>query len=116
MIGLLSMLKVEGIIRSSKLYDVQKALADLGIPTFSSYEVKLSGILKGHSGWRNKTSDFIPKLKIEILCNNGEHEKIVNAILESAKTGDKGDGIVFVYQVDKLVKIKNGQTGESALK
>jgi len=110
------MLKVEGIIRSSKLYDVQAALAKLGISTFSSYEVKISGIHKIHSGWRNKTSDFIPKSKIEILCNDGEHEKIVDAILESAKTGDKGDGIVFVYQVDKLVKIKTGETGESALK
>ena len=50
------------------------------------------------------------------MCNDGEHEKIVDAILESAKTGDKGDGIVFVYQVDKLVKIKTGETGESALR
>jgi len=110
------MLKVEGIIRSSKLYDVQEALAKLGVPTFSSYEVKLAGIYRGHSGWRNKTSDFIPKSKIEILCIDGEHEKIVDAILQSAKTGDKGDGIVFVYQVDKLVKIKTGETGESALR
>ncbi|MEK6944715.1 MAG: P-II family nitrogen regulator [Thermoproteota archaeon] len=110
------MLKIEGIIRSSKLYAVQEALAKLGIPTFSSYEVKLSGIHRGHSGWRNRTSDFIPKSKIEILCNDGEHEKIVDTILETAKTGDKGDGIVFVYQVDKLVKIKTGETGESALR
>ena len=110
------MLKVEGIIRSSKLYDVQKALVELGIPTFSSYEVKISGIHKGHAGWRNKTSDFIPKSKIEILCNDGEHEKIVDAISNAAKTGEKGDGIVFVYQVDRLIKIKTGETGDSALK
>jgi nitrogen regulatory protein P-II 1 len=110
------MLKIEGIIRSSKLYAVQEALAKLGIPTFSTYEVKLAGIHRGHSGWRNRTSDFIPKSKIEILCNDGEHEKIVDTILETAKTGDKGDGIVFVYQVDKLVKIKTGETGESALR
>ncbi|MEK6971370.1 MAG: P-II family nitrogen regulator, partial [Thermoproteota archaeon] len=74
------------------------------------------GIHRGHLGWRNRTSDFIPKSKIEILCNDGEHEKIVDAILNAAKTGEKGDGIVFVYQVDKLVKIKTGETGESALR
>lgn len=110
------MIKVEAIIRSSKLYDVQKALASLGLTTFSSFEVKLSGLHKGHKGWRSKASDFIPKSKIEILCQDIDQEKIVNTILDAAKTGERGDGIVFVYQIDNLIKIKDNQTGESALK
>lgn len=110
------MLKIEAIVRSSKLYDVQNALSDLGLPTFSSYEVKLTGLHKGHKSWRNKASDFIPKSKIEVLCADRDQEKIVKTILDSAKTGEKGDGIVFVYQIDNLVKIKNNDSGENALK
>jgi len=110
------MLKIEAIIRNSKLYDVQNALASLDLPTFSSYEVKLTGLHKGHKSWRNKTSDFIPKSKIEVLCADRDQEKIVKTILDAAKTGEKGDGIVFVYHIDNLVKIKNNDRGESALK
>lgn len=110
------MLKIEAIVRSSKLYDVQEALAKLGVPTFSSHEVKITGIHKVHAGWRNKTSDFIPKSKLEILCADADHQKIVDCVTEAAKTGEKGDGIVFVYNVEKLLKIKSGETGESALK
>lgn len=110
------MLKVEAIIRSSKLYDVQAALADIGVPTFSSFEVKISGIHKGHKSLKNKTSDFIPKSKIEILCQDQDQEKIVKAVLDAAKTGERGDGIVFVCRIDNLVRVRDGQTGESSLK
>ena len=57
------MMKIEAVIRSSVLHQVQDALADIGIPTFSSYQVQITGIHKSHEGWRNKTSDFIPKIK-----------------------------------------------------
>jgi len=110
------MLKIEAIIRSSKLYDVQAALADAGIDTFTSFEVKLSGLHKGHQGLRNKTSDFISKSKIEILCPDQDREKTVQAILGAAKTGDRGDGIIFVCQIDNLIKIRDSKTGEAALK
>ena len=110
------LLKIEAIIRSSKIYDVQAALADIGIPTFSSYEVKISGIHKGHATLRNKASDFIPKSKIEILCADRDQDKIIKTVLDAAKTGEQGDGIIFVYQVANLVKIRDSQIGESALK
>lgn len=111
-----NMLKIEAIIRSSKLYDVQAALAGIGIPTFSTFEVKISGIHKGHKGLRNKASDFVPKSKIEILCQDGDQEKIVKTLLDAAKTGDRGDGVVFVCNIDNLVRIRDGKTGEAALK
>ncbi|HUT06609.1 MAG TPA: P-II family nitrogen regulator [Nitrosopumilaceae archaeon] len=109
------MIKIEAIVRSSVLHEVQDALATVGIPTFSSYQVQITGIHKGHDGWRNKTSDFIPKSKIEILCSEEDEGKIVDAIQKTATTGEKGDGVVLSYTIDKLVKIRNGETGNDAL-
>ncbi len=109
------MIKIEAILRSSVLHEVQDALAKIGIPTFSSYQVQITGIHKVHEGWRNKTSDFIPKSKIEILCTDEDEEKIVNTIQKAATTGEKGDGVVFTYSINQLVKIRSGQTGKDAL-
>ena len=109
------MLKIEAIIRSSRVQDIKERLAEKGIPTFSIYQIQISGILKAHETLRNKTSDFIPKLKIEILCPDNMGDKIIKVIQETAKTGEKGDGIVYSYKIDNLVKIKNGDTGEKAL-
>jgi len=109
------MIKIEAIVRNSVLHEIQDNLSKIGIPTFSSYQVQITGIHKVHEGLRNKTSDFIPKTKIEILCSNENEEKIVSTIQKSASTGEKGDGIIFSYKLDKLVKIKNAQTGSDAL-
>ena len=109
------MLKIEAIVRSSVFHELQDALAKVDIPTFSAYQVQISGIHRGHEGWRNKTSDFIPKTKIEILCKDEDEQKIVDAIQKTASTGEKGDGVIFTYNVDKIIKIKSGQTGEEAL-
>jgi nitrogen regulatory protein P-II 1 len=110
------MIKIEAVIRSSTLHEVQDALATIGIPTFSAYQVQITGVHKGHEGWRNKTSDFIPKYKIEILCTDEDTENIVKTIQKAANTGEKGDGVVFAYNIEKLVKIRSGETGKDALK
>ena len=109
------MIKIEAIVRSSVLHDIQKELVGEGIPTFSVYQVQITGINKAHEGWRNKTSDFIPKAKIEILCADENEQKIIDTIQKTACTGEKGDGVVFTYNIDKLVKIRNGETGIAAL-
>ncbi len=109
------MIKIEAIVRNSVLHEIQDALSEIGIPTFSSYLVQITGIHRGHEGWRNKTSDFIPKTKIEILCADKDEEKIIDTIQKSANTGEKGDGVVFAYQINKLVKIRDNQTDEDAL-
>ena len=109
------MLKIEAIIRNSTLHDVQDSLEKIGIPTFSAYQVQITGIRKGHTGVKNKTSDFIPKSKIEILCADEDEGKIVNTIEKAANTGEKGDGVIFTYNINKLVKIKDSQTGADAL-
>ncbi|MDC4230770.1 MAG: P-II family nitrogen regulator [Nitrosopumilus sp.] len=107
------MVKIEAIIRSSVLHDTQNALAEIGIPTFSSYQVQITGIHKGHKGLRNKTSDFIPKTKLEILC--ADEDKIVDTIQKTAHTGEKGDGVIFSYHIDKIVKIRSGETDVATL-
>jgi len=109
------MIKIEAIVRNSVLHEIQEALSEIGIPTFSAYLVQITGIHKGHTGWRNKSSDFIPKTKIEILCADKDEEKIVNSIQKAANTGEKGDGVVFTYNLNRIVKIRDKQTGEDAV-
>ena len=109
------MIKIEAIVRTSVLHEIQKALSQVGIPTFSTYQVQITGIHRGHKGLKNKTSDFIPKTKIEILCTDEDEEKIINTIQKTASSGKKGDGVVFAYNIDKIVKIRNGKTGADAL-
>ena len=77
--------------------------------------MQITVIHKAHDGWRNKTSDFIPRAKIEILCTDENEQKIIDTIQKTASTGEKGDGVVFTYNIDKLVKIRNGETGIDAL-
>ncbi len=109
------MIKVEAIVRNSVLHEIQDELAEIGIPTFSAYQVQITGLHRGHGGLRNKSSDFIPKTKIEILCANKDEEKILDTIQKAASTGEKGDGVVFTYNVNKIIKIKDKQTDEDAL-
>ena len=114
------MLKIEAVIRSTRFHDVQHALADIGIETFSAYDIKLTGLHKGHSvGGRPgsfKTSDLIAKTNVVVLCHEREKDTIINALVEASKTGQKGDGLISVYKIDNLIKIRNGATEEAALK
>jgi len=109
------MYKIEAIVRNSTFYDVQKALAKLGIHTFSAYQVRISGIHSSHQGIRSNTSDYIPKSKIELLCVDKDKDEIIEVIQKSANTGQMGDGIVFCYKIEKLVKIRDGETDAKAL-
>jgi len=97
------------------LQEIKEKLAENGIPTFSMYQVQITGVHKGHTSWRNKSTDFIPKSKIEILCPDNVGDEIIKIIQETAKTGEKGDGIAYLYKIDKLVKIRNGNMNEKAL-
>ena len=115
------MLKVEAVVRSGRFHHVQDALAEVGVETFSAYDIKLTGLHKGHStsGGRPgsfKASDLIAKTNIVVLCHERDKEKIVNAIVNAAKTGTKGDGLISVYKIDNLIKIRNGATEEAALR
>jgi len=114
------MIKIEAVVRSTKFHEVQHALHEAGVPTFSAYDIKLTGLHKGHttSGRPGtfRSSDLIAKTNITVICSENEESKIIQAITESARTGDKGDGLISVYPIHSLIKIRNGKTGEAAVK
>jgi len=114
------MIKIEAVVRSTKFHEVQHALHEAGVPTFSAYDIKLTGLHKGHTtGGRPGTfrsSDLIAKTNITVICSENEESKIIQAITESARTGDKGDGLISVYPIHSLIKIRDGKTGEAAVK
>ncbi|MGQ0606132.1 MAG: P-II family nitrogen regulator [Candidatus Nitrosotenuis sp.] len=113
-----SMIKIEAVVRNLKLHEVEESLKKIGVKSFSSYEIKMSGIYPGHVSWRSpnkKSSDFVPKSKIEIICSIRDQEKIINAITNSARTGQTGDGIIFVCPITSLLKIKDHSTDEKAV-
>lgn len=97
------------------MHEIQHELLEIGIPTFSIYQVQITGIHKSHEGVRNKTSDYIPKLKIEILCSDKDEEKVIETIQKAGQSGEKGDGVIFSYDINKLVKIRTAEIGEIAL-
>jgi nitrogen regulatory protein P-II 1 len=109
------MYKIEAIVRNSNFYDVKRALFEIGISTFSAYQVQITGIHHSHKGLRTSSHNYIPKSKIEILCADKDKETVTNIIQKAANTGEKGDGIVFSYKIENLVKIRDAKTDEDAL-
>jgi nitrogen regulatory protein P-II 2 len=109
---------VMAIIKPFKLEDVRQALDDLGIEGLTVTEVKGYGRQKGHTEiYRGAEYDvtFVPKLKIEVAVPAQSVEKVVEAISTTAKTGQIGDGKIFVTPVDQAVRIRTGESNEAAL-
>jgi len=113
------MLKIEAVVRNTKLQQVKKELEQIGIITFSTFEVKISGVSHAQSSGGKpgslKTSVLIPKTKIEIVCKDKDKDRVTKAIAMGAKTGQMGDGIVYVCPIMQLMKIKNGKLDEQAV-
>ena len=112
------MKKIEAIIKPFKLDEVKDALNEIGVQGITVTEVKGFGRQKGHVElYRGAEYDisFIPKVKIEIVAANGLVEKVVKTIEEKAKTGKIGDGKIFVYSLEQVVRIRTGETGETAI-
>lgn len=112
------MKKLECIIKPFKLEDVKEALAELGIKGMTLSEVKGFGRQKGHTElYRGSeyTVDFLPKVKLEVVVPDDLVEKAVEVIGNAAKTGKIGDGKIFVYPMDEVVRIRTGERGEGAI-
>lgn len=92
-------------MRDSTLYDVKKDLMD--ISTFSAYQVQITGMPHEHKGLRTGPGSYIPKSKIELVCADRGREGIISSIQKTASTGQKDDGVVLSYQIDKFGKIYN---------
>jgi nitrogen regulatory protein P-II 1 len=112
------MKKVEGIVRPHMLEAVKTALQDAGIVGMTVSEVKGFGRQRGHTetyrGSEYKV-DFLPKVKIEVVVPDELADKVVDAIVESGRTGKFGDGKVFVTSLSDVVRIRTGERGEDAL-
>ncbi|OCW57480.1 P-II family nitrogen regulator [Hoeflea olei] len=109
---------VMAIIKPFKLDEVREALTAVGIQGLTVSEVKGYGRQKGHTEIYRGTEyavSFLPKLKIEIAVNSDAVDKAVEAIASSAKTGQIGDGKIFVYSIDQAMRIRTGETDADAL-
>jgi nitrogen regulatory protein P-II 1 len=112
------MLKVEAIIQPAKLDAVKEALIEAGIDGMTILEARGHGRQKGHSEFyrgREYTIDLLPKVKIEMVVNDDMKEKVVEAILRTARTGHIGDGKIFISRVDDAIRIRNDERGETAI-
>jgi len=112
------MKKVEAVSKPLKLGDVKDALAEIGITGMTVSEVKGYGRQKGHSELYRGAEyvvDFLPKIKMEMVVKADQVDEVVNTIAETAATGKIGDGKIFVSDIDKVIRIRTGETGEDAI-
>lgn len=111
------MLKIEAVIRPEKLEKVQAALKRVGYPGMMVTEMAGHGQQKGlHSDWPvGMRVIFLPKTKIEIVINHRDQKKVVQAILSSARSGEMGDGKIFISEVTDAIRIRTGERGAKAL-
>ena len=109
---------ITAIIKPFKLEEVRTALTDLGLQGMTVTEVKGYGRQKGHTeiyrGAEYAVS-FLPKVKIEVVVASGSVDKAVEAIVRAAKTGQIGDGKIFVSAIDHAVRVRTGETDDSAI-
>ena len=109
---------VTAIIKPFKLDDVREALAEVGVQGITVTEVKGFGRQKGHTELYRGAEyvvDFLPKVKVEVVVKDGDVDRCVEAIVKAAKTGKIGDGKIFVSAVEQVVRIRTGETDESAV-
>jgi nitrogen regulatory protein P-II 1 len=110
--------KIEAILKPFKLDEVKEQLTKAGIQGMTVSEVKGFGRQKGHTELYRGAEyvvDFLPKVKVEILVEDGNAQSIVNAIQTAARTGRIGDGKIFVTPVDEVIRIRTGERGGDAV-
>ena len=112
------MKKVVAIIKPFKLDDVREAIADLGVQGITVTEVKGFGRQKGHTELYRGAEyvvDFLPKVKLELAVADDALERVIEAIVNTARTGKIGDGKIFVYDLEQAIRIRTGETDDKAL-
>ena len=112
------MKKVEAIIKPFRLEEVKDALAGIGITGMTVSEVKGYGRQKGHSELYRGAEyvvDFLPKVKLVLIVGDDQVDPVVDAIVEAARTGKIGDGKIFVSDIEKIIRIRTGETDSEAI-
>jgi nitrogen regulatory protein P-II 2 len=109
---------VTAIIKPFKLDDVREALSEVGVQGVTVTEVKGFGRQKGHTELYRGAEyvvDFLPKVKLEVAIDADMLDRVIEAISKSARTGKIGDGKIFVFDLEQVVRIRTGETGKGAL-
>ena len=114
----MSMKQITAVIKPFKLEEVREGLAEVGVTGLTVTEVKGFGRQKGHTELYRGAEyvvDFLPTVKIEVVVKGDDVERCIEAIIKAAKTGKIGDGKIFVTPVEQVVRIRTGETDESAV-
>jgi nitrogen regulatory protein P-II 2 len=109
---------VSAVIKPFKLDDVREALGDIGVSGITVVEVKGFGRQKGHTELYRGAEyvvDFLPKIKVEIAVDDAMVDQVIEAISNAARTGKIGDGKIFVFELEQVIRIRTGETGADAL-
>lgn len=112
------MKKIEAMIKPFKLDDVRESLSDIGISGMTIMEVRGFGRQKGHTELYRGAEymvDFLPKVKLEVVVPDELVDQCIEAIIETAQTGKIGDGKIFVYNVERAIRIRTGEENEDAI-
>ncbi|HEY0906214.1 MAG TPA: P-II family nitrogen regulator [Methylophilus sp.] len=112
------MKRIEAIIKPFKLDEVREALSEMGVNGLTVTEVKGFGRQKGHTELYRGAEyvvDFLPKIKIEVILADAMIDNAIEAIIKAAHTGKIGDGKIFVTNVEQVIRIRTGETGEAAI-
>ncbi len=112
------MKKIEAIIRPFRIDDVREALAEIGVKGMTLTEVKGYGRQKGHTELYRGSEyqiDFLPKIKLEVIVSDNVADKVIDTIMKEARTGQVGDGKIFVCPVEDVIRVRTGESGEDAL-
>jgi nitrogen regulatory protein P-II 1 len=112
------MKKIEAVIKPFKMDDVREALSEVGVSGMTVTEVKGFGRQKGHTELYRGAEynvDFLPKVKVELIVADEQVELCIEAIMKTAQTGKIGDGKIFVYDVQRVIRIRTGEENEDAV-
>lgn len=112
------MKRIEAIIRHFKLEDVKEGLNQVNVQGMTVTEVRGFGRQKGHKeNYRGNeyTVDFLPKVKLDIVVSDDQAQAVIDKIVETARTGQTGDGKIFVSEFEEVLRIRTGESGEAAI-
>jgi nitrogen regulatory protein P-II 1 len=112
------MKKIEAVIKPFKLDEVKDALHEVGLQGITVLEAKGFGRQKGHTELYRGAEyvvDFLPKVKLEIICDDAIVDRAVEAIMTAARTGRIGDGKIFISSIEEVIRIRTGERGEDAV-
>jgi nitrogen regulatory protein P-II 2 len=109
---------ITAVVKPFRLDDIRNALAEVGVQGMTVTEVKGFGRQRGHTELYRGAEyvvDFLPKVKIDVAVTDDQAERVIEAIIEAAKTGKVGDGKIFVTNLEQVYRIRTGETGDQAV-